>query len=57
MILAKCREMYFTENENLLLKVLQIKVKVNWNSAVESWISYKMQWDLWIVIKINWIVK
>ena len=49
--------MYFTENENLLLKVLQIKVKVSWNSAVESWISYKIQWDLWIVTKINWIVK
>ena len=57
MILAKSREMYFVENENLLLKVLQINVKVSWNSTVESWISYKMQWDLWIVVKINWIVK
>ena len=57
MILAKSREMYFVENENLLLKVLQINVKVSWNSTVESWISYKMQWDLWIIVKINWILK
>ena len=42
---------YFAKIENLLLKVLSIKVKISWNSTMGPWIVSKSAVDPWIVPK------
>ena len=56
-VLAKSSRNIFGWKWKFIIESIINKIKISWNSTVESWISYKIQWDLWRVTKINWIVK